>query len=278
MHFRYLCTHTYHISSHLFKLILPLGHLRSHDTPSAKLKPPPPTVFLLHPSQPLSHVSKLILASLAPSTPSISFRSVTPRGCTVQWSDSTDVQDFIRDAARSRSFTVCITDPGEAEPHTTIPVEVPSFADRTRFLRRRLAVVERALVARGLLALCARDERLDLCAADGAGVSGAGREGKGERSSPEQKGFHHSGSVDVMCAIELVQNSESGLIVLYLIAQYSLELLQTGQYTNGNKMSTNLQVKYIMTQGGWIRTGRWVKNTLGAGGGRGGGRIGKRHK
>ena len=41
--------------------------------------------------------------------------------------------------------------------------------------------------------------------------------GSGERSSPEQKGFHHSGSVDVMCAIELVQNSESGLIVLYLI-------------------------------------------------------------
>ena len=67
---------------------------------------------------------------------------MTPRGYTVQWSDSTDVQDFIRDAARSRSFTVCITDPDEAEPHTTIPVEVPSFADRTRFLRRRLAVVE----------------------------------------------------------------------------------------------------------------------------------------
>lgn len=102
-------------------------------------------VFLLHPSQPLSHVSRLILASLAPSTPSVSFRSVTPRGYTIQWSDSTDVADFIRDAARTRQFTVCLTDQGEEEPHTEMPVEVPSFEDRTRFMRRRLAAVEEEL-------------------------------------------------------------------------------------------------------------------------------------
>lgn len=102
-------------------------------------------VFLLHPSQPLSHVSRLILASLAPATPSVSFRSVTPRGYTIQWSDSTDVADFIRDAARTRQFTVCLTDPGEEEPHTEMSVEVPSFEDRTRFMRRRLAAVEEEL-------------------------------------------------------------------------------------------------------------------------------------
>ncbi|KAH9903123.1 hypothetical protein C8Q73DRAFT_673069 [Cubamyces lactineus] len=133
-------------ASHLFKLILPLEHLGERGVrKSARAKSPPPTVFLLHPSQPLSHVSRLILASLAPATPSVSFRSVTPRGYTIQWSDSTDVADFIRDAARTRQFTVCVTNPGEDEPHTQIPVEVPSFEDRTRFLRRRLAIVEKEL-------------------------------------------------------------------------------------------------------------------------------------
>ena len=141
-------------SSHLFKLILPLGHLRPHDSANAKPKPPPPTVFLLHPSQPLSHVARLILAQLAPATPSISFQSTTPRGRTLQWADSTDVGDFIRDAARATEFALCI---GESDrPGTgaaagndalrgTIRVEVPSFADRTRFLRRRLAAVEAEL-------------------------------------------------------------------------------------------------------------------------------------
>ncbi|KAI0752476.1 hypothetical protein C8Q80DRAFT_1217072 [Daedaleopsis nitida] len=131
-------------TSHLFKLILPLHHARNggHNSPA---KSPPPTVFLLHPSQPLSHVSRLILASLAPSTPQISFRSTTIRGHPIQWSDSTDVGDFIRSAARTREFTLCVSDPGAEEPHTMIPVEVPSFEDRTRFLRRRLSAVKEDL-------------------------------------------------------------------------------------------------------------------------------------
>lgn len=140
----------------MFKLIIPLNHGRRHG--EGRARTPPPTVFLLHPSQPLSHVSRLILASLAPATPSISFQSKTPRGHTIQWSDSTDVQDFIRDAARTREFTVCITDPGEDEPHTTIPVEVPTFADRTRFLRRRLAVVEEELAQMEALKQACDDE------------------------------------------------------------------------------------------------------------------------
>ncbi|TFK89411.1 hypothetical protein K466DRAFT_584650 [Polyporus arcularius HHB13444] len=143
-------------SSHLFKLIIPLNHGRRHG--EGRARTPPPTVFLLHPSQPLSHVSRLILASLAPATPSISFQSKTPRGHTIQWSDSTDVQDFIRDAARTREFTVCIADPGEDEPHTIIPVEVPTFADRTRFLRRRLAVVEEELAQMEALKQACDDE------------------------------------------------------------------------------------------------------------------------
>ena len=47
-------------SSHLFKLILPLP-TRSDIANSAK---PQPTAFLLHPSQPLSHLSRLITGSL----------------------------------------------------------------------------------------------------------------------------------------------------------------------------------------------------------------------
>ncbi|KAL0946010.1 hypothetical protein HGRIS_012287 [Hohenbuehelia grisea] len=150
-------------SSHLFKLILPLDNIHrdpkhahkhspggAHST-ATTTKKPLPIVLLLHPSQPLSHVSRLILASLAPSLPSISFRSTSPRGQEFQWSDSTDVGDFIRDAARAAKFCVCITydheHDGDTEAkdkpdETVIDVEVPTFADRTRFLRRRLATVQ----------------------------------------------------------------------------------------------------------------------------------------
>ncbi|KAJ3888654.1 hypothetical protein GG344DRAFT_26835, partial [Lentinula edodes] len=47
-------------TSHLFKLILPLGRKGPNDLPI-------PIVLLLHPSQPLSHTGRLILASLPPS-------------------------------------------------------------------------------------------------------------------------------------------------------------------------------------------------------------------
>jgi len=167
-------------SSHLFKLILPLGSI-SHPS-NTRIEPEngdketvsvPPTVILLHPSQPLSHVSELILGSLSPATPSISFRNTTSKGQVFQWSDSTDLGDFIRDAARSAEFTICISygpkaarrrvlpktdensrfveidreqeakeakEEGITETHIT--VAVPTFADRTRFLRRRLEVIE----------------------------------------------------------------------------------------------------------------------------------------
>ncbi|OCH91170.1 hypothetical protein OBBRIDRAFT_729311 [Obba rivulosa] len=159
-------------SSHLFRLILPLAHLRSspagsHNPLSTNTRSHPPTVFLLHPSQPLAHVSQLILASLAPATPRIAFRSKTPGGRTFEWADSTDVADFVRDASRVSEFEIVIeglpprpdrqantTDPGTGET-TTISVEVPTFADRTRFLRRRLSTVERELEKmEGLKRLC----------------------------------------------------------------------------------------------------------------------------
>ncbi|KDQ60287.1 hypothetical protein JAAARDRAFT_67856 [Jaapia argillacea MUCL 33604] len=150
-------------SSHLFKLILPLGLFTSRNEPKSVAnasKIPPPTVFLLHPSQPLSHVSRLILASLSPAEPSISFRSPSHRGDRhFQWSSSTDLGDFIRDAAQTHEFEICISNsPGAVSgfqqksssgehdgAETIIQVEVPTFADRTRFLRRRLDVVTREM-------------------------------------------------------------------------------------------------------------------------------------
>ncbi|EMD36837.1 hypothetical protein CERSUDRAFT_114754 [Gelatoporia subvermispora B] len=148
-------------STHLFRLIIPLANLRpcppTADSP-VHVKSPPPTVFLLHPSQPLSHVSRLILASLAPATPRIVFRIKTPRGRMYQWADSTDIGDFVRDAARVCEFEIVIEglpahhDASQSGDHVSssatgtetasIRVEVPTFADRTRFLRRRLHAVE----------------------------------------------------------------------------------------------------------------------------------------
>ncbi|KAJ7680154.1 hypothetical protein B0H17DRAFT_943454 [Mycena rosella] len=143
-------------ASNLFKLILPLGMLKfdqeKHVVSKGKAqKRTPPTVILLHPSQPLSHVSRLILALLAPATPNISFRSASSSGQQFQWSDSTDVGDFIRDAARAAKFSICIgydptpsTNSGE-KSEVMLSVEVPTVADRTRFLRRRLEYVETQL-------------------------------------------------------------------------------------------------------------------------------------
>ncbi|KAK4545983.1 hypothetical protein LTR36_002547 [Oleoguttula mirabilis] len=51
----------------------------------------------------------------------------------VRWSPSTEIGDFIRDAARGKEFAVDIE--GAAEP---IYVGVPSFQDRTYYLRMRL--------------------------------------------------------------------------------------------------------------------------------------------
>lgn len=51
----------------------------------------------------------------------------------IRWSASTEIGDFIRDAARAKEFEVEI----EGKPET-IKVAVPSFNDRTFYLRQRL--------------------------------------------------------------------------------------------------------------------------------------------
>ncbi|CAE6438484.1 unnamed protein product, partial [Rhizoctonia solani] len=130
-------------SSHLFKLIIPV--------PTGTAKKPPLTVFLLHPSQPLSHVSRLILTSLPPDTPaatSIAFQSIPHKPTTqeTQWSDSTDIGDFVKEAAQNREFAITISsNKDKPEDQVKIHVMVPSFRSRTRFLRHRLEHVSSEL-------------------------------------------------------------------------------------------------------------------------------------
>lgn len=60
----------------------------------------------------------------------------------VRWSSSTDIGDFIRDAARGKEFAVEI----EGADHD-IRVGVPSFNDRTHYLRVRLRKASRQLAS-----------------------------------------------------------------------------------------------------------------------------------
>lgn len=59
----------------------------------------------------------------------------------VRWSPSTEIGDFIRDAARGKEFAVDIE--GAPEP---IYIGVPSFQDRTFYLRTRLRKVSKQIL------------------------------------------------------------------------------------------------------------------------------------
>ncbi|KAF8647304.1 hypothetical protein AX16_006766 [Volvariella volvacea WC 439] len=180
-------------SSHLFKLILPLDQLtpRPSQPASTSSRDTPPTVFLLHPSQPLSHAGQLILASLLQSPsyrklaghlppherPTITFRNHSPSGQHLEWSESTDIADFIKDAARAAKFSITVQyphsdkdtasnkdaqgPPGETEPtEVSLQVEVPTFADRTHYLRLRLEQLESQLASMEALKLtCDKEAR-----------------------------------------------------------------------------------------------------------------------
>jgi calcium uniporter protein, mitochondrial len=102
-------------------------------------------------------------------TPTISFRNTSPLGQTTQWSDSTDVAEFIREAARSAKFSITVEYPpimehsdepddthvndipspnhGQPPPpiKTSLEVDVPTFEDRTHYIRKRLQLLERQL-------------------------------------------------------------------------------------------------------------------------------------
>jgi hypothetical protein len=130
-----------------------------------------PLALLVHPQQPLSYLERLIQAEIPPlkvgqreKLPDVLFRAEAdfeekagkkekdqPRDNVasysglgregpqkketnwVRWSSSTEVGDFIRDAARGREFSISI----EGHPYE-LRVAVPSFKDRTYYMRMRL--------------------------------------------------------------------------------------------------------------------------------------------
>lgn len=61
----------------------------------------------------------------------------------VRWAQSTEIGDFIRDASRVREFIMAI-ECGASDAHQ-IRVTVPSFSERTHFLRMRLRKISRRI-------------------------------------------------------------------------------------------------------------------------------------
>lgn len=135
-----------------------------------------PLALLVHPQQPLSYLERLIQAEIPPlqvngheKLPRIAFRAEADKGEIkrkssgnghnvssysglgregpgrssarwVRWSGSTEVGDFIRDAARGREFAIDI------EGHEgEVRVAVPSFQDRTHYMRMRLRRMSRRI-------------------------------------------------------------------------------------------------------------------------------------
>ncbi|KAG9256567.1 uncharacterized protein F5Z01DRAFT_617649 [Emericellopsis atlantica] len=135
-----------------------------------------PLALLVHPQQPLSYLERLIQAEIPPlqvkgheKLPGIVFRAEADREESrdkkgpadnvasysglgheaeksneeknwVRWSGSTEVGDFIRDAARGREFAIDI------EGHDgELRVAVPSFKDRTYYMRMRLRRMSRQI-------------------------------------------------------------------------------------------------------------------------------------
>ncbi|RMZ92062.1 hypothetical protein DV736_g697, partial [Chaetothyriales sp. CBS 134916] len=146
--------------SRLLKLVMPLTMV---DCNSDR-KDIAPLALLIHPQQPLSYLERLVQAELPTITnekgdsriPSVTFRAIEAcndemppekkaeahirdddggkdKAQFVKWSASTEIGDFIRDAARAREFEIEI----EGTPGV-IKVAVPSFNDRTFYLRQRL--------------------------------------------------------------------------------------------------------------------------------------------
>lgn len=102
--------------------------------------------LLIHPRQPLSYMERLIQAEIPPFEKKgitrprdITFRAYDPDASDdskmVRWSAATEVGDFVRDASKRKEFVI------EIESGERISVKVPSFRDRTRYLRQRLRVV-----------------------------------------------------------------------------------------------------------------------------------------
>jgi hypothetical protein len=141
--------------SRLLKLLLPLRPQTSEPSSTSSDEP---LTLLIHPQQPLSYLERLIQAEILPvekkgitRPPDITFRarnlnngghSGTEHSSDsqlVRWSAATEVGDFVRDASKSKVFILEIEDGGQ------LRIRVPSFKDRTKFLRQRLRVLSKEI-------------------------------------------------------------------------------------------------------------------------------------
>ncbi|KAI5851407.1 hypothetical protein DFP73DRAFT_471593, partial [Morchella snyderi] len=66
-------------------------------------------------------------------------------GGLVRWSTSTELGDFVRDAARGKEFVI------EVEKNESVSVGVPSFHQRTHYQRQKLMEITRKIAAEGKL-------------------------------------------------------------------------------------------------------------------------------
>lgn len=115
------------------------GHFSFTTTNSLKLVMPMPdkesvVAFLLHTQQPLSYLETLIRNELPPESGQSAKIYFLDIQRDARWSSSIQVSDFIREAAATKQFCIDI----QGAQHATITVNVPSFEDRTHFMRTRL--------------------------------------------------------------------------------------------------------------------------------------------
>jgi len=147
----------YATQSGLFKLALPLkanpasassthGNVTDTEQTVLNTNQDSPTLFLLHPRQPLSFIASLIQTEVAAHEEkppkNITFHGLPDKNANQNeskshWASSTELGNFIQEAAQGREFAIALHEAGGSEPRR-IRVKVPTFDERTYFLREQL--------------------------------------------------------------------------------------------------------------------------------------------
>ncbi|KAH7337132.1 hypothetical protein B0J17DRAFT_455192 [Rhizoctonia solani] len=128
-------------SSHLFKLIIPIPTTTDKAPPRILAPPLATTIPRITPNPcvpPARHFSQ--------NKHCFPVHSSQANTREIQWSDSTDIGDFVKEAAQNREFVIIISPKSsDSENEVRIHVLVPSFRTRTRFFRQRLQIVSNEL-------------------------------------------------------------------------------------------------------------------------------------
>ena len=171
------------IQSGLFKLLLPLPRIsRTSLAKRTTTDTDNSVMFLLHPKQPLSYIASLISREVSPRDTSpieVSFHGAQESTSTAkaagspqtpQWAQATELGDFVQEAAQDSKFVITLHEDGQSPQITAI--RVPTFLQRTQFLRDRLREVTKEMQA--LLNIKNECDDLALRGAKRAAVAGFG--------------------------------------------------------------------------------------------------------